>query len=265
MIEIQENTSTNELVIGIVGIGKIGQALWSIFDGPYQTLPIDPQAGYDVPAQCKVDQLHITIPYNELFVEEVVTWVATTDPFHIIIHSTIVPGTMEALDNVLKVHDFDCMLSYSPCYCWAPHIKDQLMTMSKNLAGYTEDNTRAAAMSMEEAGMNVTVFSTPEALEWAHVFFVWRTALEQYWTNSVHEVSENKDLNFIEMAPAYTELMNSGLSQIRSLSRFFPIMTLNHELPVDKHSAETAALSLEVLENGPFKEVITGVMDSFRG
>jgi len=263
MIDITDRETPENIVVGIAGVGEVGYALWGILDRVYDTIPIDPAAGYELPEDCKVDQLHIVFPYNELFVEEVVTWAASVNPFHIVIHSTIAPGTMQSLDEVLKAHEFDCFLSYSPCHCWSPHVKEHLLSMSKNLAGYTEDHSKAIAECLEQVGMGVSLFDNPATLEWAEIQFIWRAALEQCWTNNVKEISDSQELDFIQMGPAYTEIMNAGLSSMKTLSRFFPVLSHNDVIPCDKHSARTAKMALITLPDGPFKDIITTVMNTF--
>jgi len=164
---------------------------------------------------------------------------------------------------VLKAHELDSLLSYSPCHCWSPHVKEHLLTMSKNLAGLTQSDAAAAAESLEMAGMSISMFDDPKTLEWAEIQFIWRTALEQCWTNNLKDVSDIQELDFIQMGPAYTEIMNAGLSQMRNLSRFFPILSHNNIIPCDKHAATAAVLALDVLPDGPFKEIITMVMKTF--
>lgn len=264
MIEIKKhNKISNNIIVAIAGIGEVGYALWGILDKAYETIPLDPAIGYDIPNPAQADQLHIAFPYNELFVEEVVTWVASLNPFQVVIHSTIIPGTMESLDTILKGHGFDCLISYSPCHCWAPHIQEHLMSMSKNLGSMTEEGGRTAAESLEENGMNVSLFESAATLEWAEIQFIWRTAIEQCWTNNLKGIGDSKELDFIQMGPAYTEIMNTGLSQMRTMSRFFPILSYNDVIPCDKHAVTAAKLALEVLPDGSFNSIITAVMDTF--
>lgn len=86
-----------------MGTGEIGRPLYELLNGVYKTLPLDPVHYPDNEkevAPCTF--LHICIPGNLDIAEEIKKIYFYACPKYIIIHSTVVPGTIEKMQTVFE-------------------------------------------------------------------------------------------------------------------------------------------------------------------
>lgn len=73
----------------VIGLGEIGQAILEVIDGQdTQTKDIEPD--YVEPG---MDIMHICFPYSDTFVNDVKNYIEQYHPAHVIIYSSVPPGT----------------------------------------------------------------------------------------------------------------------------------------------------------------------------
>ena len=86
-----------------MGIGEIGKPLYELISGVFNTLPMDP-IHFPDNKFTTCDMLHICIPGNlRSFNDLVVSATKITEAQFVIVHSTVIPGTIDAIQERLLV------------------------------------------------------------------------------------------------------------------------------------------------------------------
>jgi len=86
-----------------MGTGEIGKPLYELISGVFNTLPVDPIhfPGNELTA-CSI--LHVCIPGNiRNFNEIIIDAAIYTEALFVVVHSTVIPGTIDAIQDKLTV------------------------------------------------------------------------------------------------------------------------------------------------------------------
>jgi len=116
----------------VIGLGEIGKPLKEVLEQAYLIIgrDIDP---VEIPG--KIGVLHVCYPYQVGdFVETTVNYIEQYQPELTIVHSTLVPGTMQ------KVFErVGGQLAYSPVRGKHTRMRQELMHYTKFIAGMTPE------------------------------------------------------------------------------------------------------------------------------
>lgn len=118
----------------VIGLGQIGSAIRSVLDCDGVDKELSEAKHYDV--------IHVCIPYNEAFDENMRKFISLYTPDLIVIHSTVAPGTSEKYNAV-----------HSPVRGRHPNLEPGVRTFVKFFGGPRADE---AAKLFSERGL-VTV------------------------------------------------------------------------------------------------------------
>jgi len=171
----------------IIGLGEIGSALYSFFrsSGKFEVYgyDIDPQKSVnklnEIPKN--VEFLHVAIPYFDRFVDIVQYYVSTLNPQHIVIHSTVAPGTTRKVFEKTGIPT-----AYSPVRGKHPNILKHLYLWTKWIASLPQKLLSNFALHHILAGFNVKEYpGDPESLELAKL---WETVYRAIMIASWHEI-----------------------------------------------------------------------------
>jgi hypothetical protein len=204
-----------QLKSGIIGIGKVGSALWKLLDAIHTVYPIDPAEGYDMPEEeVSLDHLHICIPFSDKFIANTVFWIDKYHPNLVVIHSTVPPGTTRLIAKNVKKKGLLANVVHSPVEGFHPHLIDHLLAFVKVVGGLTDDAARQACLTMTDAGMASCAFDDPETTEWAKLLSLLKYAIDINFATAVSELCNDKGLNFEQLYGGWTENYNRGYSAV---------------------------------------------------
>ena len=145
----------------VVGIGEVGGALAQVLE---RNLPV---LRHDVEPQVFTDPIgimHVCFPYQSRagFVANAAAYIDRFRPELTIVNSTIVPGTMRALEVRTGAR-----LAYSPVRGKHARMVDDLLRYTKYVAASDPNVAQQAEEHFQAAGMTTGRFSRFEALELA--------------------------------------------------------------------------------------------------
>lgn len=170
----------------VVGLGEVGSAVYRLASNA----PGVETYGYDIDASRSVhrleevpspiDFLHVAIPFKgyQPFLDAVRAYVERFEPRHVIVHSTVAPGTTRMLREKLGVP-----VSYSPVRGKHPCIERHLRFWPKWVATLPRERLGEASEHLRLLGMPVKPCNCePETLELAKLWeTVYRAAMIAAW------------------------------------------------------------------------------------
>lgn len=187
-----------------MGTGEIGKPLYELFSGVYKTLPIDP-IHYPDNEVSPCNFLHVCIPGNlKTFKDEIKKVYLWATPKYIIIHSTVVPGTIDKIQT-----EFACPIIHAPVQ--GKHAGNQ---MKKDMLRYpkylgfphsiTDTEIDDVIKHFEAVGFNlVKPIRGVKNTEWQKVLatsmFGWQIA----WAQEVERICDKFGLDFDSVTDIY--------------------------------------------------------------
>jgi UDP-N-acetyl-D-mannosaminuronate dehydrogenase len=178
----------------VLGFGQIGSAIASILDCDAH----DPAKNKY--AVGHYDVLHVTIPFNDSFIETVKGYQSEFTPFLTIIHSTVQVGTSRKLGAV-----------HSPCRGIHPNLEEGIMTFVKFFGG---EQSEEAARIFEEVGILTRCTPKPETTELMKLYDT-----EQYRDSivrekEIHARCEQMGVDFNIVYTEANETYNEGYEKL---------------------------------------------------
>lgn len=192
-----QNKNTIDLVIGL---GEIGKPLKEVLEQAYPVIgrDIDP---VEIPG--KIGVLHVCYPYQVGdFVETAVNYIKQYQPELTMVHSTLVPGTMQ------KVFErVGGLVAYSPVRGKHTRMRQELLHYTKFIAGATPEAGGRGVEYLANAGFKVRQVSTCESLELAKIVETTYFGLLIAWAQEVERYCGTLGANYDE-AMLLTEEVN---------------------------------------------------------
>lgn len=172
----------------VVGMGQVGQALAKVI-GDTQTLDKE-EKDIELP----IDILHITIPYNENFVDQVKAYQDKYIPLVTIIYSTVPIGTSKQLGAV-----------HSPIEGKHPNLEDGIRRFTRFIGGASN----IAAKFWRRLGVEVKDIDSSDATEFMKLRSTAKYGINIVWTDYEARVSKKLGIDFQvikDFDKAYNEL-----------------------------------------------------------
>jgi UDP-N-acetyl-D-mannosaminuronate dehydrogenase len=194
---MNENGNHVDLVIGL---GEIGKPLKEVLEQVYPIIgkDIDP-----VEISGKIGVLHICYPFQVGdFVETTVNYIKQYQPQLTIVHSTLIPGTMQ---KVFK--RVGGLLAYSPVRGKHTRMREELLHYTKLISGTTPEAGDCGVKYLVGAGFKVRPVSKCESLELAKIVETTYFGLLIAWAQEVERYCSALGANYDE-AMMLTEEVN---------------------------------------------------------
>jgi|10_taG_2_1085330.scaffolds.fasta_scaffold11793_2 hypothetical protein len=215
----------------VIGIGKVGSALWRILSQYYDVIPLDPEQGYGLPETIEdVDHLHISFPYSDIFERQVVSWITRLNPTCTIIHSMVKPGTTRHIISKLEDNAELCIgdnVVHSPVMGRHPFLLEQISSFIKIVGGVSASSTIIASEILKKVGFTVMGFESCDESEWASVLLRLREARDWAYAKELHRWTSSKELNFNQIYGAYTQAWNKGQMGMENVDDMHSIMDIH--------------------------------------
>ncbi len=192
----------------VVGYGEIGRAVSALYDGTsYSVYPID--IDLEVLEQIDVDVMHICIPFNKDFVENVVGYYRRFRPTLTVINSTVKVGTTKMLYDKT-----DGEFVMSPCMGVHPDLSKSMKTFKKIIGSETETARRYAIEHFAKLGIKCKAYSTAATAELAKLASTTRYANEIMFLQDLKLSCDRYGLNIDEVYGDTTKIYNDGYKEM---------------------------------------------------
>jgi len=182
----------------IIGYGEIGKALYKIFSKYYDIGYLDNNGAYSNVLE-NPDIMHITIPYNEKFIEEVKKYQKQFKPKYTIIHSTVPIGTSRK-----------CKALHSPVVGLHPFLEDSIKTFIKFIGG---KNAGEVADYFRRANIKIYITNKQETTELIKILSTTAHGMFIEYTKEVKKLCEKNKVPF-ELWTLWNDNYNVGYEKL---------------------------------------------------
>lgn len=191
----------------VIGKGEIGTAIQAIFE-------CEAIGRNEGPSQVAYKYLHICFPYSEEFIDQVRQYKDRYFAQHVIIHSTVPPGTSRKLNA-----------THSPVLGIHPHLEEGIRTFTKFLGG---PEASIVANHFRKHGLRVYIFDKPETTELMKILDTTFYGMCIEYVKDVKKLSEKWEVPF-EAWTLWTNNYNEGYVKLNHPEyvrpNLVPIMT----------------------------------------
>jgi len=181
----------------IVGLGEVGRPLLQVLSEAHVV------AGRDVEDVVVrgVRIMHLCYPFGSEFVSSAVAYAATYGPEVIVVNSTVVPGTTQAIQERSGIPAV-----YSPVRGKHVRMKDELRHYRKFVAGTSTRAVDLVTDHFRAAGMSVEHMTSFETLELAKLLETSYFGLLIAWAQEMNRFANAADADYWELLRFFEEI-----------------------------------------------------------
>ncbi len=252
---------TSKYDVSIIGFGEIGKPLGQLLAGRFSVYPMDPKVYPEYTGdQITCNFLHICIPGSlDNFNEIVLEYIEKFEPKYTIIHSTVIPGTTRAIEELVKKYSKEesqetCKVVFSPVQ--GKHadnkMKREMLNYPKYLGATSLEIAQTVKVHLGEIGFDVLIMNNPEEAEWSKIVATSYFGLMISWAQEMerlcdkHELDYNCITHFFPLADDFTPphipgiirghcvIQNLDLWEKVGKSDFVDLIRKSNELKIDR-------------------------------
>lgn len=194
------------MIIGVLGLGQVGQALKKLCEEKYHVLSKDLM--FDEFQGKKIDILHICIPYSNNFVDICEKHVNDLKPTLTIIDSTVAPGTTNNIYQKTKAN-----LVHAPILGKHPNLYDYQRIFIKPLGPVNNISYSLAEKHFKKLDIQVARFDSPLETELAKIldttYYAWNIIFEKW----VYAICSQSKANFDQVYTTFNTIYNAGYAK----------------------------------------------------
>ncbi len=194
--------------IGVLGIGEVGQAIVKIFSENFNVLKKDLK--FDELKNNKIEVLHVCIPFNKSFINEVKNLSWECKPDLIIIHSTVSPGTTQKVYKETKIPTV-----HSPVMGTHPNLKRDIKFFTKFIGPVNAKAAQLAKKHLGDVGIKSQVLKSPFETELGKLFDTTYYAWNIVFNKNVHLICKELGADFENVYTIFNQVYNQGYSQTK--------------------------------------------------
>lgn len=200
----------------IIGYGEVGQALYSILEaGTARYYDLEPKE----PTECTY--MHICMPCEDNFVEEIRKYVIEQSPDYIVIHSSVPVGTSELVERKTGIPTF-----HSPVRGTHDRMKKALLTYDKYLShNKHESGATAIAEHLGAFGFKMVVVENTKRTELAKLLELCRYGTYLAFAKEQEAICDHFGLSYEDVVTDYDKSRNAGLFYLNQDKYMFPLLT----------------------------------------
>jgi UDP-N-acetyl-D-mannosaminuronate dehydrogenase len=191
------------MIVGVIGLGDVGQAITKLCRQKHQVFGRDLTS--DNLSGKKVDVLHICIPWDQKFEPIVLSAIHEFSPRLTIISSTVKPGTTQSIYKKSSA-----ALVHAPVSGVHPHLYKYLKIFTKPLGAVNTQAFKLAKQHFTELGVKVVRFDSPFETELAKIlsttYYAWNILFEKW----VHQLAGSQGANFDQVYKMWNQIYNAG-------------------------------------------------------
>jgi len=209
----------SKLKIGILGYGEIGSSLEKCYLGKNFILKIkdlNRDDGLD-----GIDILNICIPYTEKFIDIVVKSIVDTAAKLTLIHSTVIPGTTNAISKLIPENQH---VVHSPVRGVHPKLYEGLKTFVKYVGSDNEVAALSAQKHLELLGLKVERFPCATTSELAKILCTTYYGVCIAWHNDIKLMCDKYNVSFDDVATKWNTTYNEGYEKLGMSNVIRPVL-----------------------------------------
>ncbi|KKT73014.1 MAG: EsV-1-83 [Microgenomates group bacterium GW2011_GWA2_44_7] len=190
-------------MIGVLGIGEVGNAILSILEEKYHVLKKDIK--FDEIKKTRLEVLHVCIPYNKNFLKSVVQQIKKNRPSLVIVHSTVKPGTTSKIAKNTK-----SPVVHSPVMGTHPNLKRDILKFPKFIGPVNNKSANLAVAHFKSVGIKIIIFNNPLETELGKLldttYYAWNIIFSKF----VWNLCKSNTLDFDNVYTKFNEVYNTG-------------------------------------------------------
>jgi UDP-glucose 6-dehydrogenase len=208
----------------ILGLGEIGTSLLRLytslttFKEVYNIYYIDVKevkgvkditSLNDVKEDITIDVLHVSIPFNDLYLDTVVNTIKRWDVQNVLNHSTVDIGTTREVFNQTGVN-----IVHTPVMGLHPDLTNSIRTFRKIVGAVNEEAERFAVEHLNSLGVTCEIYSSPESAEAGKL---WSTTYFANLVRFIQDAQEYCEKNKVPLEEVYkltNEIYNEGYEKL---------------------------------------------------
>lgn len=199
--------------IGILGFGEVGKAISKLYDSP-SIKDLEMDDGLE-----NSNILNICIPFSQQFVEIVSNEIAEIKPDLTIIHSTVMPGTTEAISNII-----DLPIVHSPIRGVHPNLYEGIITFVKYIGSDDDKSLELAKNHLESLGLSVNLLSSSRNSEVGKLLDTTYYGIAIAWHGEMKRLCDQLDVDFDEAVTDFNKTYNLGYDKLGKKNVIRPVL-----------------------------------------
>lgn len=199
--------------IGILGYGEVGQAISELYDSP-SIKDLERDDGLE-----NSNILNICIPFSQQFVEIVSNEMAEINPDLTIIHSTVIPGTTEAISKITGLP-----IVHSPIRGVHPNLYEGVLTFVKYIGSNDDKSSELAKKHLESLNLSVKVLSSSRSTELGKLLDTTYYGIVIAWHGEMKRLCDQLDVNFDEAVTDFNKTYNAGYDKLGKSNVIRPVL-----------------------------------------
>lgn len=208
------------MYVGVIGLGQVGSAVKQLLAQKHTIFGRD--LNFDEISGKKIDFLHICTPYNQQFESLVLQAINELQPRLTIIHSTIKPGTTNAIHKKSKAEIIHTpFMGVHPIKSSKEFIHgegyslfDYFDKFPKMIGPTTKKSGQLAKAHFESVGLKTELFDSAKETELAKIlsttYYGWNIIFEKW----VYQLCQQNGANYDQVYTKYNTYYNQGYQEI---------------------------------------------------
>lgn len=230
--------------VGILGYGEIGSSIEKLYLGRGIDLAIyDPNKGKSDDLS-DTNVLNICIPYNDIFVDTVVTLIDSIAPSLVVIHSTVAPGTTDWISKLVSIN-FNGHIVYSPVRGNHPNLYYSLKTFIKYVGANTKVGYDLAAEHFTQLNVCSEWIGDTITAELAKLLCTTYYGVCIAWHEEMKRICDHYNVSFESAVTNWTKSYNDGYRQLGMSEVIRPVLYP----PGEKIGGHCVIPNAEILNN----------------
>jgi len=153
------------------------------------------------------DVLHVAIPFNKDFIDEVLNAIDKIKPSLVIINSTVPVGTTRKIKEKIP---FDISVVHSPVIGIHPYLVKSLKTFKKIIGANTNSEYKKAKEEFNSIEIETVKFNSTEESELAKLLSTTYYGLIISFMEKVYDLCEKYNLSFENVYEKFNSIYNTG-------------------------------------------------------
>ncbi len=194
-------------VIGFLGYGEIGSSIATIVKEKYEITAQDPK--HNLVFDKQFDIMHVSIPFNDRFMEIVSEAIKKHSPKLTIIESTIQFGTTRKLAELTGAK-----VVHSPCRGVHPNLVAGIRTFVKYIGAMDDKSARMAEEHYNSVGIRTERFNSPEETEIGKLLCTTYYMANIIFCKEVAKLCEELGVDFSNVYTSFNKTYNEGYTEL---------------------------------------------------
>lgn len=204
--------------VGILGYGEIGSSVGKVYEQHSDFNILVKDLNRDDNLQ-NLECLNVCIPYSDKFVDIVLKQVEYSQPNFIIVHSTIIPGTIEKIEEHISTP-----IAHSPVMGVHPNLYEGIMTFTKFIGANNVSHAKIIQKHLDSLGVKTHICTSSKSTELGKLLSTsyYGTIIAAH--GEMKKICDEFDVDFSEAVSAFNDVYNTGYITLGKTNVVRPIL-----------------------------------------